>query len=75
MVVGEGVRLAALGILLGAIGAVGAARALRTLVYGVGTSDLVLYAAAVLFVVAIVACAAPARRAARVDPLVALRGE
>ena len=77
MVVSEGMRLAAVGIVLGAIAALVAARALRTLVYDVATSDALLYAivAATLFAVAVIACIAPARRAARVDPLVALRGE
>jgi putative ABC transport system permease protein len=77
MVVGEGMRLAAVGIALGAIGAIVAARALRTLVYDVATTDAALYSvvASVLFGIAIIACVAPARRAARVDPLVALRGD
>jgi putative ABC transport system permease protein len=77
MVVGEGVRLAAVGVAIGGVGAIGATRALRSLVYGVGTSDPLLYVvvAATLFGVAALACAAPARRAARVDPLVALRGD
>jgi putative ABC transport system permease protein len=77
MVVGEGMRLAAIGIVLGGTAAIGAARALRSLVFGVTTTDAALYAVvgAALLGVAIVACAAPARRAARVDPLVSLRGE
>jgi putative ABC transport system permease protein len=77
MVVGEGMRLAAVGIAVGAIAALVGARALRTLVYDVATTDTALYAivAAVLFGIAIIACAAPALRAARVDPLIALRGE
>ena len=77
MVVSEGMRLAAIGIVIGGIGAVAAARALRTLVYGVGPSALVLYAAVAvaMFGVSMIASAAPARRAASVDPLVALRGE
>lgn len=77
MVVGEGLKLAAIGIVTGAVAAIGAARGLRSLVYDVGTSDAALYAAvaATLLLVAVIACVAPARRAARVDPLVALRGE
>jgi len=77
MVIGEGMRLAAVGIAVGAIAALVGARALRTLVYDVATTDTALYAivAAVLFGIAIIACAAPALRAARVDPLIALRGE
>ena len=77
MVVSEGMRLATIGIVIGGGAALATARALRTLVYGVGTSDVLLYVtvAAAMLLVAVIASAAPARRAARVDPLVALRGE
>ena len=77
MVLGEGMRLAAVGIVIGAAGAVVGGRSLRSLVYGVETNDLAMYlaVAVVLGVVAAVASWVPARRAARVDPLGALRGE
>ena len=77
MVVGDGLRLAALGIVSGAVAAVFAARSLRTLVFGVETTDLSTYAAvaAVLAVVSLAASYIPARRAARVDPLIALRSD
>jgi putative ABC transport system permease protein len=77
MVVGDGLRLAGIGIVSGAVAAVFAARSLRTLVFGVEVTDTWTYAAvaAVLAVVALAASYIPARRAARVDPLVALRGD
>ena len=77
MVVGEGVRMAAMGIGLGAIAALVAARSLRTLVFGVATTDMATYVgvAAILTVVALLASYIPARRASRVDPLIALRSD
>ena len=75
MVLGEGVRLAAIGIGLGLIAAFFAARAVAGMLYGVEPFDLVSFAgiACLLTLVALVACFAPAYRAMRVDPLVALR--
>jgi putative ABC transport system permease protein len=77
MVVGDGLRLAAIGIASGAMAAVFAARSLRTLVFGVETTNLGTYAvvAAVLGLVSLAASYIPARRAARVDPLIALRSD
>lgn len=77
MVIGEGVRLAAMGILIGAIGAMIAARSLQTMVFGVTTTDVPIYVgvAFVLTAVALLASWLPARRASRVDPLVALRSD
>ena len=77
MVVGEGIRMAGIGIVLGAAAAVVAARALRTLVFGVATTDLATYGAvaAILTLVALAASYIPARRASRVDPLIALRSD
>jgi ABC-type antimicrobial peptide transport system permease subunit len=77
MVLGEGMRMAAIGIVIGSAAAVVAARSLRTLVFGVGVTDGLVYSAVavVLAVVAIGASYVPARRAARVDPLVALRSD
>jgi ABC-type antimicrobial peptide transport system permease subunit len=75
MVLSHGMALAAAGIAIGIGGALLLTRTLRSIVEGVGTSDPLSYlAAAILFAgVAAMACAIPARRAARVDPMVALR--
>src|SRR3984893_1824072 len=72
-----GGKLAAFGLVLGLIGAMGMSYFLRSQLYGVSSSDPVTYAtvALLLGLVALVACYLPARRATRVDPLVALRYE
>jgi putative ABC transport system permease protein len=77
LVLGDGMRTAVFGTLLGSIGAYFAARAMRGLVFGSGTMDWrTLSAIAVtLLTTALIACLAPAARAASVDPLVALRQE
>jgi putative ABC transport system permease protein len=77
MVVGEGIRMAVVGIVMGAAAALVAARSLRTLVFGVATTDIATYVgvAAILTIVALAASYIPARRAARVDPLIALRSD
>jgi putative ABC transport system permease protein len=75
MVVGQGLRLCAIGIAIGVVLAVAMTRALSALLYGVRSGDALLYAAvaAVLAAVAAVASFVPARQAARVDPMVAIR--
>jgi ABC-type antimicrobial peptide transport system permease subunit len=77
LVIGEGIRLALLGIAAGALGAALVTRAMTSLLYGVKPFDPALFAAlaAGLTGVVILACYLPARRAARVDPMVALRYE
>jgi putative ABC transport system permease protein len=77
LVVGHGARLALLGLALGLGGALVASRALGSMLFGVGAQDLMTFgvAAATLLGVALAASYLPARRAARVDPMVALRTE
>jgi putative ABC transport system permease protein len=77
LVLGEGLRLALLGAAIGLAGSFFAARLLSGMLFGVTPSDPFTFAsvAVVLVAVAMVACYVPARRATRVDPLVALRYE
>ena len=77
LVVGHGMRLAAIGLLLGSIIAFFAARAMTTLLFGIRPSDPLTYIgiAMVLGLAALAACYIPARRATAVDPMVALRYE
>ena len=77
LIVGQGARLAAGGILVGIAGAFALSRVMAGLLYGVSATDPLTYLAlaAVLAAVAVTACAVPARRALLVDPAVALRAE
>ena len=77
LVVGGGMKLAGAGLAVGIGAALGAARVLSNMLYGVKPTDLLTYAAAVtsLGVIAMIACYVPARRAMRVDPIVALKQE
>jgi predicted permease len=77
LVIGKGMRLVGVGLLLGAAGALGATRVLANLLYGVSPTDTITFAAMALLLAlaALAACSVPARRAARVDPIVALRYE
>ncbi len=77
MVVGQGTVRVMIGAALGGVGAVAATRLLRSLLYGVGPADPLAFggAALLLVVTGIAAAYFPARRAARVDPTVALRSE
>jgi ABC-type antimicrobial peptide transport system permease subunit len=77
MVVGGGMKLASIGVAIGIAGALALASLVASMLYGVTPFDPVSYAATagVLLGVAALACWVPARRAMRVDPLVALRQE
>jgi len=77
LVVGEAMLLVAISIGLGLLGAFMATRFLSSLLYGVAAGDPITFAsiATLIAAVAFLACWLPARRAARVDPLIALRAE
>jgi macrolide transport system ATP-binding/permease protein len=77
LIVRQGMRMVLIGIVLGLAGAFALTRVLASLLLGVGATDLITFigVAVLLVVVALLACYIPARRAARVDPLVVLRHE
>jgi ABC-type antimicrobial peptide transport system permease subunit len=77
LVLGHGLWLAGLGIGLGLIFSIGLSPFMASQLYGVGTLDPVAVVGVplLLVTVALLACAVPARRAIRTDPLVVLRGE
>ena len=74
---GQGLRLVLLGLVIGLAGAFALTRLMSSLLFGVSTTDTVTFVvvASVLMLVGVFACYLPARRATRVDPLIALRYE
>jgi len=76
LVFGQGLKLLGIGVALGLLASLAVTRMLRSLLYGTSANDPVTFVAVVLtfFVVGLAACYFPARRATKVDAIVALRG-
>ena len=77
LVVRQGMTMTLIGLALGLVGAFSISRVLSGLLYGVSSTDPLTFVAVsiVLLIVALLACLVPARRATRVDPIIALRTE
>jgi putative ABC transport system permease protein len=75
LIVGQGMKVVLIGIGIGLAGGLALGRAVSSLVFGVPVRDPATFVSLVLTGVALAACIVPARRAARVDPMVALREE
>jgi putative ABC transport system permease protein len=77
LVIGRGIKLAFTGVVIGLGGALALTQLMKTLLFGVSSTDPLTFAAVaiLLMAVALLACWIPARRAAKVDPMIALRSE
>jgi putative ABC transport system permease protein len=77
LVVGDGLRLTALGVLVGVVAAAAVSASLESLLFGVAPLDVATFGGmtATLVTASAVACLLPAQRASRVDPILALRSE
>ncbi len=77
LILGQGLKVVVLGVAIGLIAAFALSRVMASLLFGITASDPQTYAsvAVLLVIVALLACFVPARRAAKVDPMIALRAE
>jgi putative ABC transport system permease protein len=77
LVIGQGARLSLAGVAMGIAGACGVTRLISGFLFGVSPTDPITFAAVALLLVGVsaLACCIPARRAMRLDPMVALRHE
>ncbi len=77
LILGQGLRVVFFGVALGLVGAFAMTRVIRSLLFGVTPNDALTFVLVSLLMifVALIACSVPARRATKVDPLVALRNE
>jgi ABC-type antimicrobial peptide transport system permease subunit len=77
LILGQGLRMTLVGVAVGGAGAFALTRTLQSLLFGVAPTDPVTVAGVTLLLAAVasLACYLPARRATRVDPMVALREE
>jgi ABC-type antimicrobial peptide transport system permease subunit len=75
LVLGQGMKRVAFGLVLGVLGALGLSQYLESMLFGVKPADAAVFigGTVVLFAVAMLACYIPAKRATRIDPMVALR--
>jgi ABC-type antimicrobial peptide transport system permease subunit len=77
LILGQGIRLIVVGLAVGLVGARALSRLIAALLFGVSATDTASYLSATVlwFAVALLACYIPARRALKIDPVVALRTE